>query len=45
MDIIELDHEIIITKEAIKELIEINDYGALKLAQSDLSYLISLLNN
>jgi len=45
MDLIELDHEIIITRDAIDELKESNDYGALDLALSDYSYLISQLNN
>ena len=40
-----LDHEIIITREAIDELKESDDYGVLDLALSDLSYFISLLNN
>ena len=44
MNLIELDHEIIITREIINELKESDDYGAIKLAQSDLSYFISLLN-
>ena len=44
MNLIELDHEIIITRDVIDELKESDDYGALELAQSDLNYFISLLN-
>ena len=45
MDKIKLDQEIELVKKAIDELKESKDYGALKLAQADLSYFISLLSN
>lgn len=41
----QLDKEIISIREAIDQLIELQDYSALKLAQDDLSYYLSLLNN
>lgn len=45
MDNLELDNEIIITKVAIEELRASKDYEAMSMAQYDLSYLISILNN
>ncbi len=43
MHILEIDDEIIITREAIKELEESKDFEALDMACADLAYLISLL--
>ncbi len=45
MDNLELDKEIIETRQAIKELEESNDLEPLRLARADLSYFLSLLNN
>ena len=47
MDKLELDKEIIITRQAIKEIEESNEpttQGALKHAKADLSYFLSLLD-
>jgi len=43
MHVLEIDEEIKITKEAIKELEESKDFEALDMACADLAYLISLL--
>ncbi len=45
MDNIELDKEISLTRQSIKDLEESGDYSALKLAESDLSYLLTQLKN
>ena len=44
MDLKELDHEIILTRKAVEQLKDDNDYGALELAQADFNYFISQLN-
>lgn len=44
MNKIELDKEIKATHTAIKELQESGDIGALKLANADLSYFLTLLD-
>ncbi len=45
VDNLELDQEIIETRQAIEELEESKDFAPLRLARADLSYLLSLLNN
>ncbi len=45
MDNIELDKEIKLIRESIDELKESDSKGALKLAEDDLSYYLSLLSN
>ena len=45
MDLIELDHQITTLRATIKELTKSEDWGAIELAEADLSYLLSLLNN
>ena len=45
MDNLELDKEIIETRQAIQELEESKDFAPLQLARTDLAYLLSLLNN
>ena len=42
---LELDNEIIITKQAIKELEDSGDFNAAKIARADLAFLISQLSN
>lgn len=44
MDNHQLDKEIISIREAIDQLIELKEYSALKLAQDDLSYYLSLVS-
>ena len=45
MDNLELDKEIIETRQAIEELEESKDFAPLRLARADLSYFLSLLSN
>lgn len=43
MDKLELDKEIVLLRDAIKELEESKDYDPLKLARADLAFLLSQL--
>lgn len=44
MDRLDLDHEIIMTHEAINQLEKSGDKGALEYAKRDLSYFLNLLD-